>query len=475
MKRIRSIPILLLLLTLILVSCKKFLEVEAPFTSTSSENVYDNDETAIAVMTDVYAYLSSNNGNIPVNVLSNLSLYCGLYSDELELFDKNNQALFPYYTNDLSNITDPNFWNSIYHVVYVTNTLTEGVANSKKLSDPVKKQLLGEGKFMRAYCYFYLVNLYGKVPLAITSDYKVNATSSRANIENVFEQIITDLNDAINLLSDKFLDASLTNSSEDRVRPTKWAAMALLSKVYLFTQNYMASKDLATKVIAHSELFKLEDLSKTFLKNSKETIWCLQNVGTADNSNTGDARIFILPDGGPNSGDNPVVLAPVLLQRFENGDLRRQVWIDSTIIGSDKFYYSFKYKAGRLTSQNVESLVLFRLAELYLLRAEAEVQLTDYSSANSDLDLIRKRAGLTTINITDKEKLLTAIFNEKQVELFTEMGARWIDVKHFNKADIIMPNIVSQKGGNWDTKSLLFPIPLSELEANSNLIQNPGY
>ncbi len=105
----------------------------------------------------------------------------------------------------------------------VQTRLYEGVEKSKTLSVAVKEQLLGEAKFLRAFFYFYLVNLYGDVPLIISTDYVVNAKSSRTDLLQVYDQIVRDLIDAQRNLSVSYV-------SSERVRPNQSVATALLAR-----------------------------------------------------------------------------------------------------------------------------------------------------------------------------------------------------------------------------------------------------
>ncbi|MDO5969574.1 RagB/SusD family nutrient uptake outer membrane protein, partial [Flavivirga aquimarina] len=116
--------------------------------------------------------------------------------------------------------------------------------------------------------------------------------------------------------------------------------------------------------------------------------------------------------------------------------------------------------------------VVFRLAEQYLIRAEARAELGKISEAQSDLNVIRNRAGLGNTTASTKEALRDAILDERQVELFTERGHRWFDLKRRGEAaDVLAPLKPS-----WQDTDVLFPIPESELLLNPNLLpQNDGY
>ncbi|WP_431217938.1 RagB/SusD family nutrient uptake outer membrane protein [Puia sp. P3] len=125
-----------------------------------------------------------------------------------------------------------------------------------------------------------------------------------------------------------------------------------------------------------------------------------------------------------------------------------------------------------------EYLMVFRLGEQYLIRAEARIQLGKSEGA-SDLNAIRVRAGLDVYaGSTDKASLLNAIQHERQVELFTELGHRWFDMKRTGNLDAIMGapgNACSAKGGAWQSYKQLFPMPFADITQDQNLKQNTGY
>jgi starch-binding outer membrane protein, SusD/RagB family len=140
------------------------------------------------------------------------------------------------------------------------------------------------------------------------------------------------------------------------------------------------------------------------------------------------------------------------------------------------YYYPFKYKSSVLNSPVTEYLMMMRLGEQYLIRAEARVQKNDFVGAKADINIIRKRAGLANTSANDKSSLLAAVLHERQVELFSEWGHRWFDLKRTGAADSVMSIVTPQKGGGvWKAYQKYYPIPLSEIQSNPNLNQNLGY
>jgi hypothetical protein len=462
-------------------SCAKFIDVNAPDTSLSDKNVYATDLTTAAVLTGIYAKMSFEESNsLPYlsGGIASMSLFPALSADELTLYEgTNSQTCQSYYQNALSNLNigDSDFWGKIYQLAYNINAAIEGLDNSTTLTPAVKQQLLGEAYFMRAFCYFYLVNLYGAVPLVISTDYTLSAKQGRAPETEVYQEIKADLIQAQNLLSTDYLDATILKTTTERVRPNKAAAIALLARVYLYTKDWENAEREATKLIENTGMYDLVDLNEVFLKNSKETIWSLQPVGTGVNANTGTARLFILPVSGP-SNTFPLYISSYLLSSFEAGDQRFVNWLGSVDVDGTDFYYAYKYKAGAVSaSAPSEYAIVLRLGEQYLIRAEAFAQEGRYEDSAKDLNAIRRRAGLHSSDAATKVDLLKAIYQERRVELFTEWGNRWLDLKRTQTINTIMPDVSRQKGGTWDSRWALYPIPLQELQNNPNLVQNAGY
>jgi hypothetical protein len=448
--------------------CKKYIEVEAPYTSFNGENVYTTDATAISAVTAMLAKSE------PLSI----GFSAGLSSDELSLFPGNPLDKMAFYKNELTTSTAPTFWRLFYQQVYLANAAIEGLNKSNSLTAAVKQQLLGEAKFMRAFCYFYLVNLYRDVPLVVSTDYKVNSLMSRIPATQVWQQIFSDLLEAKDLLNTSYVgaDVIMGNAATERVRPNKWTATALLSRAYLYNQDWSNAEAQATEIINNKAMYDTVSLANAFVKNptiNKEAIWQIQPITTGWNTN--DARTFILPTTGPNATTNPVSLNKGIVYSFESNDGRRTNWTKGIKVGADSFYYAYKYKSATLNAPVTEHLIIFRLAEQYLIRAEARAQQDKISEAKDDLNIIRKRARLTNTPANDKSSVLTAIFNERKVELFCEWGHRWLDLQRTNKIDQVMGIETPLKGGAWQTTDKFYPISLDELTANPNLTQTPGY
>lgn len=469
-------------------SCKKMLQVPPQPTTINAANVFAVDGTAIAAVNALFT-----DGNF-----RRLFLFDGLLADELTLYELNSSLYSPYYRNSLLADPGPPDWENLYRRIFSANASIQGLTATATLTPGVKQQLLGEAKFMRAFFYFYLVNQYGDVPLTLTTDPEVNRLLPRAPVKQVYDQVVNDLTDAQDLLSKTFLAGDVQLISTERVRPTYWAAAALLARVYLYKGEFQHAIDQSNQVIGNSSLFSLTSLNNTFLKNSKETIWAYQSTPvTSMPYNTYEGFAFILPSSGPKTGgEKSFYLSDSIYKSFEAGDDRKVNWVSTVSVGGIVYPFAYKYKADGSQTNVTEYQVVLRLAEQYLIRAEAEARLGNIPAAVSDLNTIRTRArAAATPSVPNPlpdlsssislQQLYIAIEQERKVELFTEWGHRWLDLKRTpgfsdpskTRADEVMPSVCAAKGGIWNSNWKLLPIPREQLQRDPNMThaQNPGY
>lgn len=472
--RFIGFPAILIYFTIILIGCKKFVEIDPPNNQLVTEVVFSNDATAITALTSIYSQMYSIN-NFPYNI----SLATGLQGDELTSYSTSLNVV-QLYQNGLNSIdgVSPNFWQSGYNLIYQANAVMEGCQRSTGLSAQVKRQLIAEAKFIRAFWYFYLVNLYGDIPLNLTTDYNVNSVARRIPTVQVYDGIIKDLLDAEAEISVNYVSANSISNANDRVRPNKAVVLALLSRVYLYAGKYQDSEATASKVI-DNPAYILEPIDKVFLKSGMEAIWQIATPTPAAVTNTLEGANYIL-SGKPSTGVGlNTTISRRLYDSFEAGDLRKSNWVsaftDQSVIPAISYRYPYKYKQVGTTGAVLEYTIPFRLAEQYLIRAEAKTQLGNFLAAQNDLNKIRNRANLGNTTAGDKSSLLTAILHERQTELFCEYGHRWFDLKRMSLTTAIMPTISEEKGGIWSPFKVLWPIPSQEILNNPSMRQNQGY
>ncbi len=459
------------------ISCKKAIQINPPANSIVTAEAFQDSTNAASAIAGIYAKMLSQSNALAFG--SGLSTVdCGKSSDELIPFDPSGDQI---YSNGLTQdmTLTSSLWIQPFFLIYQANACIEGVENSTGISAIGKRQFIGEAKFMRAFSYFYLVNFFGDVPLITTTDYHSNSLTSRTPKMTVYQAIISDLTDAQNLLS-----ADYSYSNGERIRANKFAATALLARAYLYVGDYKNAEAQSSLIINNSlySLSPLTGVSSVFMKNSSEAILQLQLNATRNPYNaTPEGYNFNLKNASTFPTD---YLSSQLLNSFETGDQRKTAWVASTTYMGTVYYYPYKYKVGPLQSLAnaplTEYYMILRLAEQYLIRAEAEANGygAGLSGAVNDINVIRHRAGL--LNYTgaaDKNSLLTAIIQERKIEFFAEWANRWLDLKRLGQIDQVMMIATPLKntGTTWQSYQQLYPIPLSELQADPNLTQNPGY
>ncbi|WP_436490658.1 RagB/SusD family nutrient uptake outer membrane protein [Chitinophaga sp. ARDCPP14] len=453
-------------------SCKKLVEIGPPTTQVGLDQAFASDATATSAVLGVY------NASFTRDVLFPLSEMPGLSANELQN-NISSPAFDEFKTNSIT-ITNSviNFvlWGYSYSTIAQANAMMDGISRSTTLSAPVKNQLLGETKVWRAFINMYQVNMFGDVPMPVTDDPLANATLARTPAAQVWEQIIKDLTEAQSILTDAY-PATL------RTRINRQTANALLARAYLY-QKQWANAESAASTVINSGIYSLnKDLNTTFSNTSNEVIWqlaTLTGLSTYTTNRSANGGSYAAATGSVPA----VTLTDTLYNSLEAGDKRKTSWVAATDIGGTNYKVITKYKLRVLaagTTTGNEFNVMLRLAEQYLIRAEARAQQGNLTGAIADVDTIRAKAGLPMLdnNIT-QPSLLLAIENERKAELFGEWGHRWFDLKRTpgissggkTRADEV---IGGMRPATWTSTDILYPIPDAQRVANPALTQNPGY
>jgi len=452
---------------LLLQACKKLIVVPDNVSGQIvTSQVFTDSANATQGVIGLYTTTTLTNWNADIDM--------GLGADELLVNGAANLTTSPFYDNALTAGSTSTFapadffWSSYYssYAIYRANAALEGLEADKLLSTSARNQLVGECKFMRAFYYFYLVNLFGDVPYVTSTDYRVSQRLPRTAVNTVYNNLEQELLQASKLLRPAYPSAG-------RQRPNRYTADALLARLYLYRQQWGNAEAQADSIL-NSGLYSLVlNLDNVFLDKSNEAIW---QVGSHTSS---------FPKVAPGGG-SPFVssysfiapaysLSPFVLQAFETGDLRRARWVASSKTGTVTYTYPYKYKNTNSVNplNTTEDLMVFRLAEIYLIRAEARAQQGNIAGAMQDVNVIRSRAGLGAATAGSLAQAMTVILHERQTELFTEWGHRWLDLKRTGTINAVLG---SEKPW-WpaDGHAALYPISYSELMYNSNLTQNPGY
>lgn len=340
-------------------------------------------------------------------------------------------------------------WSIIYDGINVANNVITKVPEMDDMTTAEKNTALAELYFIRALNHFNLLNYFGDIPLKLDPTRGVNGLNVPRDPEaNVYTQIIQDL----------VFAAQHLPVSGDKTRASKYAATALLARVYLYQGDYAQASAKAKEVIDHGTYTLMDNYSGIFAGDgASETIFEVFFSETERN------RIAEYNFPHSLNGRREVGPSESLLAAYESGDSRYAASI--AFEGSEA--YAIKYDDLSLGADN---FIVLRLAEMYLIRAEAETELNgEPVLIQRDINAIRERAGLAGTNETSYDQLRNMIENERRVEFAFE-GHRWFDLVRTGRAIEVLPNVANPN-------QTLFPIPTDEIQTNTDpgMTQNPGY
>jgi starch-binding outer membrane protein, SusD/RagB family len=437
-------------------ACKKYLEIDLPKDKMTTESTFSNATNTLAAVNGMYTFALKS----PTFFNYQGDFLLGAAADEFVYGGSN-------YYDDWANNTLPgsnqdlqNAWTLFYQVIYQANNIIENVPASP-ISDSLKAVYMGEAKVFRAFCHLYLTMYWGNVPLIQTTDVTKTAAIGRTPKADVLNAIVDDL---------QYAESKLPTGTVRNGRFNKYMATALLARVYLYQKNWANAEAKATSLISNTSNFTLPgDLTKVFLRGSKEAIW---QVNTASDYNYTYWAGNCVPPAGTTSSNYFYIVRPELYNAFDATDLRLANWIGKLTLASGPFYYDYKYKqtSTPASSSANEDYMLLRLAEQYLIRAEARAQQNNLNAAIDDINAIRTRAGLTALSygMTQADVLL-AVEKERKLELFGEgYGHRWIDLVRTGRADAVLG---AEKSATWKSTTVTFPIPDKEILNNPALGQ----
>lgn len=464
MKILNSRLAIILLVLFSMTSCEKYLEIGPPLNNLVASTAFDTDSDIKATIAGIHSY------NLITSSLHDTysHFYTGLAADEIQFYTPNtDQDQFLSNGIVLGSTVNLYFWSESYKSVYQSNLMISTLENKKDGNVALKNEALGVAYFFRGLSYLNLSGWFGDVPLVLSSAIAESSTLPRTAKAEVFKQIISDL-----IASKNYLKGI--------AKPTGWvseqAASALLARAYLYNGKWQEAASEAKNFVngTWASKYKIEDIQKVFRRSSTETILGISTDGSSRTTiGYTYAGLRYLPS---TTTYVPYPLTEDFMNAFEAGDLRKQNWTKQfTAAAPNNKWYPYKYKQ-RTTPGNAtdtEDQVLIRLAEMYLIYAEANAQLNNTSEALSAINTIRKRAGLKDLALTlTKDEVLLAIEKERRLELFLEYGHRWADLVRTGRADAVLGKL---KATSWKSYSQLFPVPEKEILLNPKLTQNPGY
>ncbi len=498
-------------------SCASTLE-EDPKSFISPDKYFNTEAEVEAAIFGVYDFLNQ------VSVAEWQWFFLGDMGTDISI--NRNIIEVPYQYADMNTIPSAytNMWQTYYKGIGAANLVIAKVEASEDLSTDFKTRITGEAKFLRGFFYHHLNLIWGNVPIWL-GELNLGEVETLGNspVEEVREQIIKDLTDAAN---------SLPGTVTQAGRVTSWAAKGLLARIYLLSNQWQKAKDMAKDVIdnsGHTLLTNYYDVFDWTNKMNSELIHVVPKYADVKGARLhsyssprpfDDNKNFNFPDGGAairpdgklstdKNSRNPGSLFQgwgqyqTLKENYESflaGDTRRELWwheIKFTDGSSFKFtgggsvglpgrsgYYNLKWIAWDEAPNNGgRDTQLQRLAELYLIYAEAENELNGPTQeAYGSINTIRRRAFQDTnhdLTGLSKDEFRQAIIDENRWELGGEGLRRWylwhwgydvyMDAAEFAKES--NPRLYE----NLKPHHMYFRIPDQEIVKNPNLKQNPGY
>ena len=384
-----------------------------------------------------------------------------------------------------------NMWRACYEPISLANFVLSNINSATNIDPDLQSRIEGEASFLRAMHYFNLVRIFGDVPLILKeTEGDDNFLVSRTPISEVYDAIITDLNVAINQLPLKSEYAA-----DDAGRASKGAAQALLAKVYLTLGDFEKTVNLTTAVMESNEYYlepNFKDIFKAENDNGPEWLFSYAVNGEA-NQSTHQVAQFGFPNnlgkfGFRRAFGNIWLKDPLLALYDQENDTRfiDMVWNEYTDPGTGETveftkgtgYYSRKYDDVEFSKDMAFTRInypVLRYSDVLLMYAEA---LNEVSPLNNDalvkLNMVRNRANLGDITlamVASPEDLTNMILDERRLEFVNE-NHRIFDLK---RRGLFLEVAQQQAYANFTEEDILYPIPQAEIDANPNLVQNPGY
>ncbi len=444
----KTLTYLLILLIIVLSSCTKVLDVQ-PTQSISSEEAIKNKSGVDRAITGAYSALQysgsyGRNQILVEDLAADNLVWTGTTQDYSQIANN----LIPAENGVIDGI-----WSANYECINRVNNVLSRIDGIGDLTSDEHDMYKGDGLFLRALCHFNLVCFFGGVPIKTKPTLDLsNVDQARNTVSDVYTQIIGDLQSAEQLLP----------PTRTLGKASAYSAKALLARVYLTAFHLNENPEFASSAIAEAEqvinsgVFMLAD-SCQFLYNGNATESIFEVVSDAQNRNLLAQYFF------PRSLTGRYEVSPPaqFIQSYEAADTNR--FNCSIAYDTINLPYGIKYKD---ITAGTDRVYVLRLAEMYMIHAEALAYTNGSIEAiRTDIDVIRKRAGLPPTLAADYPELKLAIEYERRHEFAFE-GQRWSDLVRTKRATAVL---------GIDEKYTLFPIPLSEMQTNKKMTQNPGY
>jgi starch-binding outer membrane protein, SusD/RagB family len=429
------------------VSCNKFLDVQPLESISDTQTIYDKTSAETAIR-GVYSALS--NGGYYGTTFQSIGYLSG---DNIQWTGSQSQVQeFINKKVNPENSTISGAWTAIYRTVNRANNVIVKVpeVTDPLLTQTLKNQIVGEALFIRALSYFDLARTWGGVPLITkpTASPTENRGIARSTQAETYAQVLKDLEAAEPLLP----------ATTDRYRATKKTVWALRARLHLYLKEWAKADEFASKLISDSNYRLVKPFNTFFANDARGTQESVFEIFYSANETNGHRGQWQPQTNGGTRQWAPNDALVALLNDPKVGGGR------STLVAKDnqnRWYGNLYYR-----TPATDPSFVFRIAELYLIRAEARANLDKTVDGLADLNAVRDRAGISLSDASTKDALLLAIENERRVEFALEPH-RWFDVVRTGRA--------AQVFNVTEANRLLLPIPVGETLIDKALVQNPGY
>ncbi|WP_349314341.1 RagB/SusD family nutrient uptake outer membrane protein [Chitinophaga sp. MM2321] len=398
--------------------------------------------------------------------------------------DNPNNISIDLFTFNAANDNIGRDWKDAFGIVATANiTLAQVAACTDPALTPTRKnQILGEVRFMRAYTYFDLVRLFGRVPIMLEPVDQTNSEAliastliPQSSVDSVYEAILADLWFArANVQAD--------NTPPNKMVITKGAVNSILAKVYasMPTPNWDSVAYYCDQVIPNYSLVpNFNSLWDNSAKNNKEAIWEFNYVGYSKVGNWIPSQFLT---GGWKKFNTPTNDL-VNVYRAEGDSVRLKASITFVDYGWSDAYWKDPLHYPVLSkypdpNDGTNDFYAIRLADILLLRAEAYNSKADIGNAAMMVNKVRARVGLPATTAANANDMALAIEKERRLELAFE-GHRWFDLQRTGRALTVMNAFTNGAGQNLNYHvqdyQIIYPVPQNQLDNNLLLTQNPGY
>ncbi|MBD1426685.1 RagB/SusD family nutrient uptake outer membrane protein [Sphingobacterium arenae] len=357
-------------------------------------------------------------------------------------------------------------WTSLYTIISRANYAIKYIPEIfEDENNALRNQLIGQSRALRAIAYFYLVRVWGDVPFTLEpfESAEQDVFFSVTDKDVILDQIVDDL-----LYASEFCAPSY-GGERDRVLVTQGSADGILTQVYMWRKQYAEAVITAQRVIDNPlyTLVSIGNWNNMFSTGlSNESVF---EVGYNEIQTNGMRNLFA------QGNDAQYFPSEKFRESFEEGDLRKpKIWNNTQTTPRMIWKFFGEGFSDESPDPSQNNIILVRLADVMLLKAEAHARLSQYSEALPLLNTIRKRAGLDALTeATAEEKfgdVVSAIMHERSIELCFE-GHRWFDLVRTDKAIAVMEPI----NGLDEPGNIVWPIHEDALNRNPNLDQNEFY